>query len=266
MLLNLWTLTDVAFDVIQAREYHDYSISGIENCTSEITTTNENFANSNATLLKPRMVSSIYFWASFSTFVFPPILGVFIFYCVHGKYGIFGDPSKPQLFKHKRRIASTPFIIRFCLLVFLIPALTIIRAFMGYYIFLPFCTLFFSAKLMIYGQLKTTERIDIVGMDMYFTPALLPFFTLVEQLAEAGPQMAIAILFLINNYHCGELYTYDLIGTALPQIIISLIFSFGSFLIGTIKGIVAGVKTVNAVRKEKLALKHEKLAKSQMLE
>lgn len=260
MILNVWTLTDVAFDVVQAKEYHDYYNSGIENCTSGPTKIDGNFTKNNGTRANVNMVSSIYFWASFSTFVFPPILGVVIFYCVHGKYGIFGDPSKKHLFKHKERVASSPFFIRFFLLVFFIPTLTVIRAFMGYYICLPFCTLFFSAKLMIYGQLKTTERIDIVGMDMHFTPALLPFFTLVEQLAEAGPQMAIATVFLINNHRSCELYTYDFIGTAMPQIIISLIFSFGSFLIGTIKGVIAGIHTVNTVRKEKKALKRENLA------
>ena len=94
---------------------------------------------------------------------------------------------------------------------------------------------------MYYGKLDRKERLEIMGMDMYFTPALLPFYTLVEQLGEAGPQIALAAIFLSNNYHCSTLYTYDLYGTFMPQVVISLVFSFGSFLIGTTKGIIAGI-------------------------
>ena len=103
---------------------------------------------------------------------------------------------------------------------------------------------------MIKGKLKPTERIDIVGMDMYFTPAVLPLFTLTEQLGEAGPQMLLATVFLFNNHDCKGLYTYDLFGTFMPQSVISLFFSFGSFLIGTIKGIITGYQFLRQFREE----------------
>ena len=247
IIISLWTLTDIAFDAIQAKEYRDYSITGIENCTYNESTVNGTNGE-NQTKISP-----LYFWISFATFVLPPLLGVLIFYAVHGRYGVFGDPSKPHLIKYKDKIAAAPLLIRVGLIAVFIPILTIVRAFIGYYFFLPFCTLFFSAKQMIVGKLKPTERIDIVGMDMYFTPAVLPFFTLTEQLGEAGPQMLLATVFLCNNHNCKGLYTYDLFGTFMPQSVISLFFSFGSFLVGTIKGIITGYQFLRQFREENAA-------------
>ena len=40
IIISLWTLTDIAFDAIQAKEYRDYSITGIENCTYNESTVN----------------------------------------------------------------------------------------------------------------------------------------------------------------------------------------------------------------------------------
>ena len=240
MFATMWTLADVVFDAFQAKEYFEYSITGIENCENK----EEVFQNNNVTLGVPKtanLISPIYFWISFVTFVFPPILGITFYYLAYGRYGLFGNPNKQHLFKYKEKIASMNFAARLCILIFIIPAISIIRAFIGYYIFLPIFSIFFSAKLMYYGKLDRKERLDILGMDMYFTPALLPFYTLVEQLGEAGPQIALAAIFLSNNYHCSQLYTYDLYGTFMPQVVISMVFSFGSFSIGTTKGIISGI-------------------------
>ena len=240
MFATMWTLADVVFDAFQAKEYYDYSRTGIESCENN----GEVFQNNNGTFAGPKtvnIISPIYFWISFVTFVFPPIMGITLYYLAYGRYGLFGNPNKEHLFKYKEKIAAMNFASRFCILIFVIPAISIIRAFIGYYIFLPFFSIFFSAKLMYYGKIDRKERLDIIGMDMYFTPALLPFYTLVEQVGEAGPQIALAAIFLYNNSHCSELYTYDLYGTFMPQIVISLVFSFGSFLIGTTKGIISGI-------------------------
>ena len=133
----------------------------------------------------------------------------------------------------------------------MIPIISVIRNFIGYYILLPYFSLYFSGKLMWYGKIDPEEKITFPRMDMYFTPGLLPFYTLVEQLGEAGPQILLAIVCLVNNSHCTELYNYDVLGTSMGHLVISLFFSFGSFLIGTFKGIVAGVIYLRRRREER---------------
>ena len=133
----------------------------------------------------------------------------------------------------------------------MIPIISVIRNFIGYYIFLPYFSLYFSGKLMRYGKIDPEEKITFPRMDMYFTPGLLPFYTLVEQLGEAGPQILLAIICLVNNSHCTELFHYDVLGTSMGLLGISLGFSVGSFLIGTFKGIAAGMIYLRRRREER---------------
>ena len=244
MITTLWSFTDVAFDAVQAKEYYDYATVGIKNCSNHVSMVVEVLDNPNSTTLPTTLhkISMNYFRISIGTFIFPPILGITLYYVKYGRYGIFGDPNKTHFYKHKHKIESSPFIVRLTFLFLIIPTLSILRAFIGYYIFLPYFSFYFCGKLMLYGALDSKEKITFSRMEMYFTPRLLPFYTLVEQLGEAGPQIILATICLINNSHCTELYSYDVIGTSMGQLITSLFFSFGSFLIGTIKGILAGIK------------------------
>ena len=244
MITTLWSFTDVAFDALQAKEYYDYATTGIANCSNQVHMMTESWDNPNITLAPTNLhkISMNYFRISIGTFIFPPLLGITLYYIKYGRYGIFGDPNKTHFYQHKAKIEASPFIVRLTFLFLVIPVLSIFRAFIGYYIFLPYFSFYFCGKLMVYGTLNSKEKVKFPRIEMYFTPRLLPFYTLVEQLGEAGPQILLATICLVNNSQCTELYSYDVIGTSMGQLIISLFFSFGSFVIGTVKGILAGIK------------------------
>ena len=240
MISTLWSLTDVFFDGVQAKEYYEYATEGIRNCSTTIlmyeNSTKEGIIMDS---VEPNKISISYFVISIITFVFPPILGITFYYMRYGIFGIFGDPNKWHFYKHKDRIEANNIIVRVTFILIIIPSISVFRAFIGYYIFLPFFALYFSGKFMWYGKLNSKEKVSFRRMEMYFTPGLLPFYTIVEQLGEAGPQILLGAICLINNWHCTELYSYDVIGTSMGQLIVSLFFSLGSFTIGVVKGFIA---------------------------
>ena len=242
IITTLWSLTDVAFDALQAKEYYDYATVGIKNCSTN-NLMSQNWTNHDGTIetLNFNKISMNYFIISIVTFVFPPLLGISLYYIKFGRFGMFGDKNKVNFYKHKQMIENRNSIVRLTYILLIIPIISVIRNFIGYYILLPYFSLYFSGKLMWYGKIDSEEKITFPRMDMYFTPGLLPFYTLVEQLGEAGPQILLAIVCLVNNSQCTELYNYDVLGTSMGHLVISLFFSFGSFLIGTFKGIVAGL-------------------------
>ena len=98
--------------------------------------------------------------------------------------------------------------------------------------------MYFSIKLALRGHLDSTEKIEIYGGN-YFTPEIVSMVYLCENIGEAAPQIALSMTFLINNLSCHRLHTYyTIFGVEIPATSVSLFFSVGSLLIGTIKGVV----------------------------
>ena len=221
IITTIWSLTDVAFDALQAKEYHEYATIGIRNCSNHLTMS-ENIAGDNRTIevLQVNKISMNYFIVSISTFVYPPILGIILYYLKYGRYGIFGDPNKIHFYKYKERLEACPLIVRLISIFLIIPTISYVRACIGYYVLLPYFSLYFSGKLMWYGKINSQEKVTFHGMEMYFTPALLPVYTIVEQLGEAVPQILLALICLVNNSQCTELYNYDGFGTSMGQLMI----------------------------------------------
>ena len=252
IITTLWSLTDVAFDALQAKEYYNHATVGIKNCSDNLLMS-QNWTNHDGTMetLSFNKISMNYYIISIVTFVLPPLLGISLYYIKFGRYGMFGDKNKVNFYKHKQMIEKRNFIVRLTYILLMIPIISVIRNFIGYYIFLPYFSLYFSGKLMWYGKIDPEEKITFPRMDMYFTPGLLPFYTLVEQLGEAGPQILLAIVCLVNNSHCTELFHYDVLGTSIGLLGISLGFSVGSFLIGNFKGIAAGMIYLRRRREER---------------
>ena len=79
------------------------------------------------------------------------------------------------------------------------------------------------------------DGVEVLCRGFQFRPDHMPMHKLWEQVGEAAPQLALALTFLINHWKFVE--THDLVfGTKMPKTLLSIVFSFGSLMIGLIMG------------------------------
>ena len=118
--------------------------------------------------------------------------------------------------------------------------LELIGSILYIYVVIPFAALKNGVKHLINGEVDEYEHLirDLI------VPKILPFHKLFEILGEALPQFILTLVFASNNYpFLKDNDTY--FGIPIPVSIISLVFSFGSLIIGVISGINAFLRMGN---------------------
>ena len=90
----------------------------------------------------------------------------------------------------------------------------------------------------------------------WLTPDLISSICLMENLGEAAPQIALSITFLVNNYMCEHLHSWNLFGMEIPTTKVSLFFSTGSLIIGAIRTMPSFIQSVRKERDTRRILKN----------
>ena len=107
------------------------------------------------------------------------------------------------------------------------------------YVVIPFAALKNGVKHLLNGEVDEEE--DLIAE---INPKYLPFFKLFEILGEALPQFILTLVFVSNNYPF--LMDNDrYFGIPIPVSIISLVFSVGSLIMGVISGCKVGYDYVH---------------------
>ena len=262
LFISFWTFQDVGLDFYQAKLYYEYATIGIKNCMNTFYEEDENFSiesrnisnfDQDSNIYK---ISPIYFATSVFIFNLPLLFRVIISNYMFGIYGCFNDPERKSLYRYKAYISSCHMAIRFFFVLLIIPVLTYIRAIFGSIVLLPIFSLYFSIKNAVHGQIESTNRIDVFG-HFYFTPEVVAHFFLLENFGEAAPQIALSIIFLVNN-PCENLHSYNILGIEIPTTILSLIFSVVSLIIGTLRTMPTAIKLRKKEKRVRKALKNAK--------
>ena len=103
------------------------------------------------------------------------------------------------------------------------------------YIVIPCAALQNGVKHLLNKEVDENEKL-ITGIN----PKVLPFFKLFEILGEALPQFILTLVFAANNFpFLLDNDTY--FGIPIPVSIVSLVFSFGSLIMGVISGLKTGI-------------------------
>ena len=98
------------------------------------------------------------------------------------------------------------------------------------YVCVPYAALKNGAIQLLKGEVGENEKL-IMKIDSRG----LPFVKLFEKLGEAFPQFILTLVFASNNYpFLSEFDTY--FGVPIPVSIISIVFSFGSLIMGVMSG------------------------------
>ena len=104
------------------------------------------------------------------------------------------------------------------------------------YVVIPYAALKNGVKHLINGEVDENEEL-IGGIN----PKMLPLVKLFEIIGEALPQFILTLVFVCNNYpFLKDNDTYFSI--PIPVSVISLMFSFGSLIMGVILGCQSGLK------------------------
>ena len=106
----------------------------------------------------------------------------------------------------------------------------LIGCILSIYVVVPYAALKYGLKHLMNGEVDEEEPLI-----MRINPKFLPFAKLFEIIGEALPQFILTLVFTCNNYpFLNEFDTYFSI--PIPTSIISLVFSLGSLIIGVISG------------------------------
>ena len=244
LIISLWIYADVGLDIWQTRLYYHYSYIGVKRCTANKYRDGDDddeysdIEDNKEDLYK---ISTYYFWMSLMTFFLPIFLGAILQYGMFGVYGIFADPKNTNASKVRTYIDSKPFWLRLIFVTLVVPIVTFIDGVIGHYIVVPISALYFDSKRALTGHLEPTERISIYDLS-HVTPELISTTYLMENIGEAAPQIVLSITILVNHFSCQYLHKtvakVDEQEIEIPILILSVIFSTGSFMAGTVRGFV----------------------------
>ena len=211
LIISLWTCGDVVSDCIQTSVYHKYQSVEDEVCK----------------------LSPSYFYISTVNIFIPPFMLTIQTYWTFGVYGSFSSWNE-DLWSYRKFILQQPTTIRIFLMYFVVPLFTFCRVVFAYFIVLPCAALYLSIRHLWYGHTNMEEKFD--NCSFTYTPVSLMMMQEHEQLLEGTPQIVLTVIFLFNNSGCHQyLRTYPILGFDIPTTMISLIFSCGSFIVGSVK-------------------------------
>ena len=196
-------------------EYHDWALQYKEETTGT----------------RLQTISPGYFYTACVVWIIPPVLDSFSSLA-------FEELSFPHVFNaifrcnidriqsRKKWFMYYPFEL-FCGILFI-------------YVVVPFAALKNGLKHLINGEVD--EEKNLIA---FLNPKELPFAKLFEILGEALPQFILTVVFVSNNYPF--LMDHDTyFDIPIPVSIISLVFSFGSLIIGVTSGINSWRRLINS--------------------
>ena len=210
-----WMIADMVLDFNQTityyylidgfnegREYHDWALQYKEE-------TNET---------RLQTISPGYFYTACVVWMIPPVLGLFFRLFI-------GDLIFPYVF-HIPRITDIHGRKKWLMFY----PLELITCILFVYVILPFAALKNGVKHLLKGEVDENEELIAT-----INPKNLPFVKVFEIIGEALPQFILTLVFACNNYpFLKDNDTY--LGFPIPISIISLVFSFGSLIMGVITG------------------------------
>lgn len=234
LLLALWMVVDMCLDANQTYTFyqHAYDRNGTYN-TWALTHMN----NTNSTY--HHHVSKWYFNIACTIWITPPALLsiclslVNIFGLDEDEFGYFSPFGASAWVFGKYSSIFKPFpygkSFNLSLTVLYFP-IDIIASAVCIYVLMPLAVLESGLTVAWYGKIKEDKTLA-VG----YNNELLPGFKMFEVIGEALPQILLALVFAANNY--SFLSENDLIlGIPVPTTLVSIIFSFGSLVMGFYNG------------------------------
>jgi len=226
---SCWMLADMVLDGRQTHIYYQHSFNPNGTYNTWAVEFNQ---TSNTTHL--HSVSPAYFYTAVLVWFYPPLFySVFFFVltlCVNNDFHPFYNTNVlfVQFFSFGIKRPFNNNFFNLLVYVFYFPIDFLISSIM-IYILTPFMAIKTGALVALTGKDDPDRKITKA-----FRAETIPFFKLFENLGEAIPQAILTIVFICNNW---DFILYDETSfIPIPTSCISLIFSFGSIIIGLISG------------------------------
>ena len=213
-----WMIADMVLDFNQTITYY-YLIDGFSEGGEYHDWALQYKDEMNETRLQT--ISPGYFYTACAVWMIPPVLGSFFRLFI-------GDLIFPYLFKaiFKCNIGD----IRGKKKSLMFYPLELITCILFVYVIIPPAALKNGVKHLLKGEVDEEEELIVT-----INSKNLPFVKLFEIIGEALPQYILTLVFACNNYpFLKDNDTY--FGFPIPVSIISLVFSFGSLIMGVITG------------------------------
>ena len=224
LLTALWMWVDMALDVNQTITYY-YLIRGFEENGEYHDWALKYKEETNDTRLQT--ISPGYFYTACAVWIIPPVL--LSFWSL-----VFGYLLFPLVFNAIFRCNIDDIEGRKKWFIYY--PLELICSILIIYVVIPYAALKNGVKHLINGEVDENEEL-IGGIN----PKMLPLVKLFEIIGEALPQFILTLVFVCNNYpFLKDNDTY--FGIPIPVSVISLMFSFGSLIMGVILGCQSGLK------------------------
>ena len=241
LFLAIWIIIDMSLDVNQTYTFceHAYQINGTYNtwALNYMNDTNSTYHHS---------VSTWYFDIACAVWITPPtLLSLFFSYlnfeglCKHKNEGTERDDdfnpfgTSSQIFGEYSENFLVPFpygkLFNFSIAILYLP-IDILASSICIYVFIPLAALESGLTIAWNGGIDE-DKVLFVGI----TSRDIPGLKLFEVIGEALPQIVLAIIFAANNY--AFLSKNDLVfGIPIPTTLVSILFSFGSLMMGLYNG------------------------------
>ena len=219
LLTALWMWVDIGLDVNQTITYC-HLIHGFEESGQYHNWALTYKEETNDTRLQT--ISPGYFYTACAVWIIPPVLHSFFTLAV-------GKLFFPQVFNAIFRCNID--VINGRKKWFMYYPLELLSCILFIYVVIPFAALKNGVKHLMNAEVDEKENLIA-----FIQPKELPFYKLFEILGEALPQFILTVVFVSNNYPF-PMENDPYFGIPIPVSIISLVFSFGSLIMGVLSGI-----------------------------
>ena len=213
-----WMFVDIALDINQTITY--YRLYGFEGQGSYETWAIEHQNSTNSTHLEK--MSAMYFYTACSVWVTPPIL-LTALYIATIKILVLSRLLE-EFFSYEMPLPRNKILLSIIWIV--IFPVELVSSMIVIYVLIPYAALKNGVKCAWNGHVDKNKDL-VFGIDVQELPAFKTF----EFIGEALPQIILSIIIAAHNYPF--LLTNDTyFDIPIPITVISIIFSFGSLIIG----------------------------------
>ena len=231
-LQAMWVQVDVFLDARQTWTYYDHAYTnGTYNKWAKDHMLITNSSNE-------KSVSEGYFMTAMVIWFFTPTLfAIFWLYFIWEPLVIFNS-----FFNAKHDFGCTNnFCLKAVLAILLFPIEIVSAAFI-IYVMIPYSSFKQAYKILMRHEFRIDEPLVRSGA-FPIESKFLPFWKGFEFIGEAFPQLVLAIVFVVNNHDFMNATTTVLVGLKeFEATLISIIFSFGSIIMGLYSAITVYVE------------------------
>ena len=218
-----WMVADITLDINQTITF--YRLYGFERKGSYETWAIANQNATNSTNLET--ISPMYFYTACAVWIIPPILLTPLFIVVG--QGLVVGVLLEVLISYEIPLTKNK-ILLFIIWIVILPV-ELVSSIIVIYIFIPYAAIKSGFICAYYGHVDEEKDLFWI-IDVESMPAFKTF----EFIGEALPQLILSILSAVHNYPF--LLTNDTyFDIPIPITVISIIFSFGSLIIGLLTAI-----------------------------